>query len=203
MSFQWIIDNAESIGIDTKQVVGQTITRDGTVRSTGRGGQVWKFTVKLPDGPSWTESRANIARAEALDRTTTANIQISDAGQSWLIKYQGNVANASAVTATVPSSGNTITLTGGQAGSGYNFKAGDIIQLGASGHVYKVSADVAAGSNTVTLHRPILDAAGNVTLKIGAACTWNVVCTSFPNWNIFARDQVGWDGPFVFYENLV
>lgn len=203
MSFQWIIDNAESISIDTKQVVGQTITRDGTVRSTGRGGQVWKFTVKMPDGPSWSENRGNIAKIEALDRTTTANIQINNSGQSWMVKYQGNAANAAAITATVPSSGNTITLTGGQAASGYNFRAGDIIQLGSTGHVYKVSADVASGNNTVTLNRPIIDSAGNVTLKVGPACTWNVVCTTFPNWNIFARDQVSWDAPFVFYENLV
>jgi hypothetical protein len=27
-----------------------------------------------------------------------------------------------------------------------------------------------------------------------------VICVSFPQWRIFARDQVGWDGAFVFVE---
>jgi hypothetical protein len=29
---------------------------------------------------------------------------------------------------------------------------------------------------------------------------YTVICVSFPQWRIFARDQVGWDGPFVFVE---
>ena len=201
MSFQWIIDNAETISIDTKPVVAQTETRDGTVRATSRGGSVWRFTVKLPDGPRWTDYRQNITKAESLDRYTTANIQISTSGQSWLIGYQGNVANTSAVTASWTQGATSITLTGGQAASGYNFRAGDIIQLG-SGKVYRVTADVAAATNTVPVHRPILDSSGSGTLKIGPACTWTVICKDFPQWTIFARDQVGWSGAFVFQENL-
>ena len=30
--------------------------------------------------------------------------------------------------------------------------------------------------------------------------TYTVICVSFPQWRIFARDQVSWDGPFVFVE---
>ena len=30
--------------------------------------------------------------------------------------------------------------------------------------------------------------------------TWNVICVQMPKWTIFSRDQVGWDGPFVFIE---
>jgi len=37
---------------------------------------------------------------------------------------------------------------------------------------------------------------------VGQAVTWSVICVKFPNWNIFARDQVAWDGPFVFAESL-
>jgi len=32
--------------------------------------------------------------------------------------------------------------------------------------------------------------------------TFNVICTSFPLWTIGARNQVMWDGPFVFQEVL-
>lgn len=30
--------------------------------------------------------------------------------------------------------------------------------------------------------------------------TWTVMCVQLPKWTIFARDQVAWDGPFVFIE---
>lgn len=202
MSFQWIIDNAESISIRSRPTVAATTSLDGTFRSTSQGVAPWTFEVQLPQGPAWSEYRQNISSAEYLDRTTTANIQISTSGQtSWLNPYQGNCANVNAVTASW-TTGNTITLTGGQAASGYNFRTGDLIQLGTTGSVYRVVADVAYNSNTVTLHRPLLEAAGSATLKIGPAVTWSVRCADFPQWTIFARDQISWSGPFVFVEDL-
>jgi hypothetical protein len=201
MGFQFVVDNAESISINRKKVVASTQARDGTVRAVSRGGQVWQFEVKLPDGPRWSDYRGEISKLEALDRVTADTIQINNAGQSWLIQYQGNAANAAAIAASW-TTGNTITLTGGQAASGYNFRAGDFLQLGSSGSVYTVAADVPFNSNTVTLHRPIIDAAGNATLRVGSACVFSVICTQFPDWTIFARDQVSWSGPFVFVEDL-
>jgi len=203
MSFQWIFDKANSISINNRGVISTTTSRDGTVRATSRGGQVWRFTVQLPEGIPWTEIRSYIATAEYLDRATTATISLNDSGYTnWLLKYQGNAANKSAITASW-TTGNTITLTGGQAASGYNFRAGDVIQLGSSGKCYEVAADVAYNSNTVTLTRPILDAAGSATLRVAENCVWTVQCVEFPDWTIFARDQVSWSGPFVFYESLV
>jgi hypothetical protein len=34
----------------------------------------------------------------------------------------------------------------------------------------------------------------------GSAETYTVICTQFPQWTIFAQNQVSWDGPFVFVE---
>ena len=203
MSFQWIIDNAESISINSMPIVAQTVALDGTVRSTSYGGAAWRIEAKLPDGPRWSDYRNNIATAEALGKTTSANVQISNAGQtSWLNAYQGNAASTSGVTATY-TSGNTITLTAGlSAASGYRLRAGDYIQLGASGSVYRVAADVPFSSSTVTLNRPVLEAAGSYSVLIGPAVTWTVRCLDFPQWNIFARDQVSWSGAFVFQEDL-
>jgi hypothetical protein len=204
MSFQFVIDNAESIAINRRRVVASTQSRDGTVRSVSRGGQAWRFEVKLPDGPAWSNYRRQISQLEALDRVTTANIQLNTVGQEWLYRYQGNIANLANIRVTIPSSGNTVTLTAGQATSGFNFRAGDFLQLRTDGRVYTVAADVPFNSNTVTLHRPLLDAAGtNQVVRVGPACVFNVICTEFPDWSIFARDQVSWSGPFVFSENLV
>jgi len=205
MSFQWIIDKAETISINTKRMVATTTARDGTVRAVSRGGQVWRFDVKVPDGITWTELRQYISQAEQLDRVSTATISLSATGQNWLYKYQGDSVNKTGFVATIVQGSPTITLTTSPTtSSGFKFRAGDYIQLGSSGKVYRVAADVAFNSNSVTLHRPVLDAsAASVALRVAENCTWTVLCTQFPEWTLFARDQVSWAGSFVFTENLV
>lgn len=204
MSFQWIIDNAESIAIDRQEIVGQSITRNQTVRAVSRGAGIWRFTVKLPDGIAWTDIRGNISLAEKLGRVTPATISINNTGHAWLSQYQGNSVSTTGFVASITTGSNTITLTSSPTtSSGYKFKAGDFIKLG-SGRVYTVAADVAYNSNTVTLHRPVIDAtATGVALTVGPNVSWSVICTQFPSWNLFARDQVAWSGAFVFYENMV
>ena len=203
-AFQYVFDNAESISINKRRVIGSSLTRDQTLRTTSRGGQTWRFDVKLPDGIRWSQARQYIEKMEYLDRTTVGTVQMNNAGyNSWLTPYQGNAANSAAITASWTQGGSTITLTGGQAASGYNFRAGDYIQLKNTGRVYSVVADVAYNSNTVTLHRPIIDATSSGTLVVGSLVTWSVLCYEFPDWTIFARDQVSWSGSFIFYENLV
>tara|TARA_R110001632_G_scaffold84624_2_gene186502 strand:+ start:179 stop:556 length:378 start_codon:yes stop_codon:yes gene_type:complete len=39
---------------------------------------------------------------------------------------------------------------------------------------------------------------GNV--QPGTDETYTVICIDFPEWTIFARDQVSWSGPFIFVE---
>lgn len=205
MSFQWIINNAETISIDTKKVVSATTARDGTTRQTSRGGQVWRWDVKLPDGIPWTQIRQDISKAEALDRVTAANVQLNNTGHDWIVGYQGNSVNYTGFVASITQGSTTITLTTSPTtSSGYKFRAGDFIQLGSSGKVYKVAADVAYNSNSVTLHRPVLEStATGVALRVAENCVFNVICTSFPTWTLMARDQVSWSGSFTFVENLV
>jgi len=127
MSFQWIIDKAETLSINRKNMVATTTARDGGVRAVSRGTQPKRFTVKLPDGMLWSVIRSDIAAAEALDRITSAVITIPYAKFPW---YYGNTA---------------------------------------------------PGSND----------------------SYTVRCIEFPEWTIFARDQVSWSGAFVFVEVVV
>jgi hypothetical protein len=198
-AFQTVFDNASSISFNKKKKVSQTISRDGTVKSISLGGQVWEFEVKLPDGPKWSEYRPLIERMEALDRTTVGQVQINDAGLSWLSGYQGNLTTTTGITVSY-SSGTSLTITaGGSLGAGNKFRSGDFVQLG-TGSVYTVVNDVPYDSNTITVHRPVREAAGSYSLVVGPTVTWNVICVQFPQWTIFARDQVAWDGPFIFAE---
>tara|TARA_R110000868_G_scaffold130300_4_gene339942 strand:+ start:1889 stop:2512 length:624 start_codon:yes stop_codon:yes gene_type:complete len=205
MSFQSVIDNAEQIGILRRPIVAQTISRSNIVRSISRGSNVWRFEVKLPDGPRWTDYRSLISGIEALDKINTDTIRFNNTGHQWLIGYQGDLTNKTNIQVTVPSSGNSVTITSGASGlvSGqYRFRAGDFIQLGASGKCYTVAEDVAYNQSVVTLHRPLINetAGTGVTLKVAEDCVWTVQCIQFPNWSLFARDQVSWDGTFIFQE---
>lgn len=203
--FQWIIDNAESISIDRNPIVGQTITRNQTVRATNRGAGIWKFIVKLPDGLRWTDFRGKISKMEELGKFTVAPISLSTSGQNWIYKYQGNSANSTGFVASITKDSKTVTLTTSPTtSSGYKFKAGDFIQLGSSGRVYTVAADVAYNSNTVTLNRPVMEAsATGVQLYVGVNCNWNVICTAMPAYTLTAPDIIVWNGSFTFYENMV
>lgn len=98
MAFQWIIDGAETLSLDKKQLVGSTQTRSGIIRVATRGPQPVRITVKYPDGPRWIDLRTNIASATALDRYQTATISIPYAKFPW---YYGNVAPASNESYTV------------------------------------------------------------------------------------------------------
>lgn len=124
MSFQWIVDRAESISINRKKMVATTTARDGTVRAVSRGTPPKRIEVKLPDGLLWSEIVSYIEAAEALDRIDTATITIPYADFPWFY------------------------------------------------------ANVDPGSDD----------------------SWTVRCIEFPEWTIFARDQVSWSGPFVFTE---
>jgi len=203
-AFQTVIDNAEAISFNRRKKVAQTTSRDGTVKSTSLGGQIWEFEVSLPNGTKWSEYRPLIERMEALDRITVGTIQINKAAHSWLTGYQGNLSSLSGIGVSF-TSGNTVTITSGATGLSagqFRFKSGDLIQLGSSGKVYSVVDDVAHNGTTITLNRPVREAAGSYTLVVGQNVTWSVICVQFPKWTVFARDQVGWDGPFVFAEAI-
>ena len=126
MSFQWIIDIAETISINRKRMIAQTTSRDGTVRAVSRGIMPKRFEVKVPDGIAWDQYKSSIEAAEALDRYQTAQISIPYARFPW---FYNNTAPASDL-------------------------------------------------------------------------TYTVICSSFPEWTLMARNQVSWSGPFVFVEVL-
>jgi hypothetical protein len=204
-AFQTIIDYAESISINKRGIVSQTISRDQTVRSTTRGGQVWRFDVKMPDGIAWTDLRGSIEALENADRHTNGNISLNTTGTlDWFMNYQGDSISTTGFVGNVTQGNVNLTLTASPTTtSGYKFRAGDLIQLGSGAKVYTVTSDVAYNSNSVTLNRPVIDATGSKTLIVGPNVVFKVICTQFPNWTIFARNQVSWDGTFTFYEDLI
>lgn len=87
MSFQWVLDNAETFSINRLDTVASTQARDGTVKAVNRGTAKKIFTVKLPDGPRWSDIRSDIEAAEALDRHTTATMTIKYSVHPWYYSF--------------------------------------------------------------------------------------------------------------------
>ena len=203
-AFQYVFDNAETLNFDRRAITAQTVSRDNTVRTVSRGGQVWRFEVQLPAGPKWSDVRAAVEAIEYADRYTVGQVRLNNPGYvSWLSGYRGNSANYTGFQGTWTQGATSITLTTSPTTtSGFKFRAGDFIQLGTTGRVYTVRADVPFASNTVLLNRPVIDAtaASATAIRVAENCVFNVICTDLPQWTIFARDQVQWSGPFVFYE---
>lgn len=76
-AFQYVFDNAESISIDSKPTVGQTIARDFTVRSVVHGTTKKRLTVKLPDGMPYDTAKTYIEAIEAAGKYTQGNVTIA------------------------------------------------------------------------------------------------------------------------------
>lgn len=207
MSFQWVIDNAEQLSLNRSRVVGTTITRSGIARNVVRGHQPWRIEVKLPDGPRWTDYRPYIAALESVDRAQPSTFRINNPGHRWLVGYRGDKSTLTGVTGTWVR-GSTSFFVNPITGftNSYIFRAGDYLQLGNTGRVYQVVEDayVTSGTTLVRLHRAIVDAdATNQPINIAQNATWTVICTQFPQWNLFSRDQVGWSGTFIFSEVVI
>lgn len=204
--FQYIIDKAQDIQINRRAIVAQTTTRDQTVRTVSRGGQVWRFDVTVPDGLAWTDLRPAIEAMDKADRYTPSTIQLNNPGYSnWLSAYQGDATSLTGFSATV-NGGDTITLNttpAGLAPGKFSFKAGDLVQIGTTGRVYTVVNTVVYPNTAVQLNRPIFEAAGTYALTIGPNVSWSVVCVQFPDWKVIRRNQIGWTGTFKFMESYV
>tara|TARA_R110002051_G_scaffold318711_1_gene401437 strand:+ start:4145 stop:4750 length:606 start_codon:yes stop_codon:yes gene_type:complete len=196
--FQWVIDNAGEISIDNQLVTAQTVSRDGTIRTTSRGGSTWTFTVKFAAGMVYTDLRQGFGTVMAKGKHVADSFTLNSI---FLGKYLGDSSTLTGWTASSVS-GNTVTVAGGDASSGFKLKAGDLIQLGSTGHVYEVTADVAHGSSSVTVHRPIIETGFSGSINVGPNCSFKVICTALPNIKAFDYNLGTFDGVFQFAEDM-
>lgn len=216
MSFQWVFDRAESLSINKRPIVSQTITRDQRVRAVSRGGNVWRFTVKMPTGLRWSDkpgtARYYIEQIDNMNLLSTETITLSAEKFDWLLGYRGSATNPNTMsfkfTSTQQATDPTKFELGNMPGATGTvlFRTGDVIQP-TGGHVYTVVNTVTKGSNAtqlVQVNRPILETPSNtaVTLKVANDVSWTVRCVQCPTWTIIERDIVAWNGDFIFYEVL-
>ena len=202
MSWQPIFDNCANLQVEYRPQVAQTQTRSGVVRTVDRGNAFWRYVVTMPNGVPWTEEfRTVTAGYTQKDRLNSDTVNFANSGFSWMFPYRGDETNIANVRINVLSDQFTFA-TGVTITSGFVFLAGDLIQP-VGGRVYLVTENVAWNDSVIPTHRPPVDeTAGTYDLRTGGDCEHTVICTSLPNWYFVERNQVAWDGSFVFQEVL-
>lgn len=207
MSFQYMIDNAQTVEYNMRPQVSQTISRGGAIRSVDRGNDIWRFTVTMPSGARYSDYREALAGMEAQGQTQEINIDFAE--YDYLFGYQGDLATPS-ITVTRPLNGTgsqtTLAFTQGafNPGGTYTCKKGDIIKL--DNHIYQMEQDVT--SSYIYLNRPYIfletsPGYGTTTTgTFGASNTFRVKCIQMPTYQVFGYDQIAWSGPFVFQETF-
>jgi hypothetical protein len=215
MSLQTIIDRAQSIEIDRRRVVGQTISRSQRIKTAERASaQPWKFTVTPPGYLSWASSRDIVEVIDQADRVDEYTIKLSNtAGMNYITEYRGALTPVQLETITIQTvSTNTFTITNlpTVASNTVMFRPGDFIQPANSRYPYTVTETVTRGvtsSTNVTLNRNVITSESinlaNQTLKVANSCSWRVVVSGLPTYQLTPMRLVQYTGNFELIERII
>jgi hypothetical protein len=215
MSVQNIIDRAQQIEIDRRRMVGQTLSRSQRIKTAERAtAQPWKFKITPPASLPWTASRGFMEVIDFNDRVAEYEISLSNSpGMSYITSYMGELTQGQLNALEIQSVGTSsfvITSLPSVSSSTVVFAKGDLIQPENSRYPYAVVNTVVRGLTTttsVTLHRPIITSEG-VTLSgqglaVGNSCTWRVIVSGLPTFQLIPMQQVQYTGDFELIERII
>ena len=207
--FQYIFNNAAVIEFDKQPITAQTQSRNGTLRTTSRGGSNWRFKVQFAAGKEWSTSvRPALDSIESKGRHTSDSVSLNTSGHSWIFGYRGESSDITNWTVDTISGNTCVLATTGSHSPSTGEKllgAGDLIQLGPTGKVYSVVSDVtqpSSGTRTITVHRPILESDATYTLTIGPSVSFKLFCTKFPEMRLFDYDLCTFTSAVEFVEDM-
>lgn len=215
MSIQNIIDKAQQIEIDKRRIVGQTISRSQRIKTAERStAQPWRFKITPPGMLPWTASRGFIQVIDANDRVGEYEISLNNnPGMNYITGYMGGITQGQLNSLTIQAVGTsslTITTLPSVSSSTVIFAQGDLVQPENSRYPYTVANTVTRGSSTttsVTLHRPIITSEGislvGQGLAVGNSCTWRVVVSGLPTYQLVPMQRVQYTGDFELVEKVI
>jgi len=205
---QKIIDLAESIDINRRNVVGIQYSRNEIAKvSETPTRNPWRLTVTMKALLAYSECRGLLESIDDLDARLPQNVSFSiNSDLSWIARYQAQDFGAMTVTlaqalTVVSFEGNQLVLGNLPATPTVNattpiFKAGDFIQIGTGTlypHPFTVVGDVLRGAGntiTVTTHRPNFLLGGakfglsGQTLTVGNNVYFRVFCPNMPTYKL-------------------
>ena len=212
MTIQVIIDSAQSIEIDRRKVVGQSVSRAGRIVMAERYSYVpFVLTVTPIARFPYKIVRGIIESIQTPDRRQEQTISwSSNAGLSYITEYTGELDHATASTITINTWTNTTITFSNLPSVGSStvlFKAGDWIQPTNSRYPYIITTNVLRGSSsttTGTTHRPLLadvNPVGNI--RVGTDTTMKVVVVELPTYKIVEKDYAEYTGDFKLVEVII
>lgn len=201
---QDIVNQAGSIEINRRKVVGIQITRNEIPRtSLTPTRNPWRFTIEMPPVLSWNQARSLVEYLDNLDRYSPQQLNFNDSCISFIFRYQGQLSAGQLALFTVQSFvGNTLVLTGlpTVTPSVIMFEPNDLIQIGANPYPFTVVNQVVRGTSgtvTLTTNRPNFFTTSVVGsgLTVGSGCTFNLFCPNMPTYKLvpgnYARNATG------------
>ena len=215
MSIQNIIDKAQQIEIDKRRIVGQTISRSQRIKTAERStAQPWRFKITPPGMLPWAASRGFIQVIDFNDRVGEYEISLNNnPGMNYITAYQGSLTSGQLNSMTIHAVGTssfTLTNLPGVSAATVMFQPGDLIQPANSRYPYTVATTSTRGINTttsVTLHRPVITSEGitlqGLQLKVGNSCTWRVVVSALPTYQLVPMQRVQYTGDFELVEKVI
>jgi len=214
MTIQVIFNTAQSIEIDRRKIVGQTVSRSERIRVAERAsGNAFKFTVTPLARFKYSDVRGVIESIQSYDRKEEQTISLSAIPKlNYLTQYQGScsLAQLNAMTITNFSSATiTIGTLPSVSTATVLFRAGDWIQPQQSRYPYIVSTDVLRGSTStveVSVHRNrITSEAVTITgpIYVGTATTLKVIVSELPTYRLVNNNFAEFTGNFTVVERIV
>lgn len=208
---QTILDNDTFITINARPITGSSVSRSGQYKTAERGPSPYSISVGMHNGLTYSTNRDTLQALQNQDRTTEANISITNtAGLSYLTaNLHGQTNNALTMNGF---DGKEIYVNaGGATGSGTLFKAGDWIQpegnTSTYRYPYQVTSDVAFGTGanvTIPVNRPVLSQSGVALtsggFRLGNDIRFHVKMFEYPTYNIVPYDRIVFNGDFELIE---
>lgn len=223
---QEVLDTAVSFEISRPSTVAQSVSRNGRILTAARNTvKPWRFVIEPKPVFLYEQYRELLEPILTADRHTEQLITLgNNAGQSWMIDYQGAVDSlkfayqgASQFTVNAASTGNTLVLNVAESApfsampsSTVIFRAGDVIQPIGHRYPYAVSKTVTRGSAatvTVSLNRGLITqpnyTMANKGVIAGRKCYWIVKVSKLPAVRLISGKFMQFTDNFELIESVI
>jgi hypothetical protein len=218
MSLQIIIDTAQKISFDRRQVVGQTISRSQRIKTAKRNAaNPLLLTVTPSQLFSYSSARDMVEGIMINDRFEEFQIKLgNNVKTAYLNEYRGQLPQDKLAAMTItnftlnqvsigglPILDSTVTTTT------ILLKSGDWIQPANSRYPYIVTQDVLRGSDsivTATVHRNLITSENTSvsgTFLVGTGTSLRLIITDLPTYELGMHKFLNWSGDFKLVEKII
>ena len=226
MSLNTILSISESVSIDDRRFVGQSISRNQRITTAEVLTVVpFIFDMKPMNYLLYSQNRDLLSSLRINDRSLEQYLNFGTTGWNNYIKYRGDMTGVQITACQWQTSSANKTLVLGNlpaiSSSAYIVKTGDFCQVGR--YSYIATADVQRGSGStvnIQVHRSLITAVVSATnavigeygttISLGGSTytgvTFPVILTEYPNYTLVPMTNdsfIQWNGAFKAMESVL